>query len=201
MAATALVLYLLFAALGFGWRTWAHYRRTGSTGFEGVSGARGSAEWWAGVGFAVAMVLGVAAPLLQLARVVEPVAYLDNPLVSIVGAVLAAAGIVGTLYAQHEMGESWRIGVDAAETTTLVRQGIFGVVRNPIFTAMVGFGAGVTLLAPNPLALVGFVVLVASIEAQVRIVEEPYLEATHGEAYRSYTAAVGRFVPGVGRTR
>jgi hypothetical protein len=29
-------------------------------------------------------------------------------------------------------GESWRIGVDTSETTTLVRQGAFAIVRNPI---------------------------------------------------------------------
>jgi protein-S-isoprenylcysteine O-methyltransferase Ste14 len=33
----------------------------------------------------------------------------------------------------------------------------------------------------------------------VRIVEEPYLLAKHGDAYRGYLANVGRFVPGVGR--
>jgi protein-S-isoprenylcysteine O-methyltransferase Ste14 len=33
----------------------------------------------------------------------------------------------------------------------------------------------------------------------VRLVEEPYLAATHGSSYASYAAAVGRFVPGVGK--
>jgi hypothetical protein len=35
-----------------------------------------------------------------------------------------------------DMGDSWRIGVDPSETTTLVRTGVFGWVRNPIFTAV-----------------------------------------------------------------
>jgi protein-S-isoprenylcysteine O-methyltransferase Ste14 len=48
-------------------------------------------------------------------------------------------------------------------------------------------------------ALVGFILLIATIEAQVRAVEEPYLLTTHGDAYRDYSASVGRFVPGVGR--
>ena len=47
--------------------------------------------------------------------------------------------------------------------------------------------------------LAGFVLLVVTIELQVRAVEEPYLLATHGDAYRDYLASVGRFVPGVGR--
>jgi len=47
-------------------------------------------------------------------------------------------------------------------------------------------------------AIAGFLLLVATIELQVRIVEEPYLTATHGDSYRDYLAHVGRFVPGVG---
>jgi protein-S-isoprenylcysteine O-methyltransferase Ste14 len=34
---------------------------------------------------------------------------------------------------------------------------------------------------------------------QVRAVEEPYLLSVHGDAYATYAARVGRFVPGVGR--
>ena len=97
------------------------------------------------------------------------------------------------------MGDSWRIGVDPSETTTLVRTGVFGRVRNPIFTAMITFGFGIALVTPNVVAIVGFVLLVATIELQVRVVEEPYLLTVHGDAYRDYLANVGRFLPGVGR--
>jgi protein-S-isoprenylcysteine O-methyltransferase Ste14 len=41
--------------------------------------------------------------------------------------------------------------------------------------------------------------LLAALEIQVRGVEEPYLLRTHGEAYRRYAAATGRFLPGIGR--
>jgi protein-S-isoprenylcysteine O-methyltransferase Ste14 len=119
------------------------------------------------------------------------------PIVAI--ALFAVIGIATTVYAQLDMGESWRIGVDKSETTTLVRTGVFGWVRNPIFAAMMMFGLGFALLTPNPVALVGFVLLVITIELQVRAVEEPYLLATHGTSYREYCADVGRFVPGVGR--
>ena len=44
------------------------------------------------------------------------------------------------------------------------------------------------------------VVLLAAIQVQVRAVEEPYLLAVHGDAYRDYAARVGRFVPGVGHS-
>ncbi|MFI9407634.1 methyltransferase family protein [Nocardia sp. NPDC052316] len=199
MAVGALVLYVVFAAAAFGWRTWWQWRRTGSTGFHGIGGRPGSLEWLAGVAVAVAFAVGPAAPILQLTGVLDPIPLLDRNFVSWIGVFVAAVGIVGTLYAQRDMGESWRIGVDATERTTLVRSGVFGLVRNPIFTGMFAFAMGVTLMVPNPVAVVGFLLLVGAIELQVRVVEEPYLHKIHGDHYRSYMAEVGRFLPAVGR--
>jgi len=72
-------------------------------------------------------------------------------------------------------------------------------VRNPIFTFLVTALAALALLVPNALAIAALATLVAATEIQVRAVEEPYLERTHGDAYRRYRARTGRFVPGVGR--
>ncbi|KKW65313.1 isoprenylcysteine carboxylmethyltransferase family protein [Mycolicibacterium elephantis] len=201
MPVVALVLFGVFALLGFGWRSWVQRRRTGSTGFRGISGRIGSVEWLAGVGFVVAMAAAVFAPILQLCGVVAPLPVLDHTWLNVVGVVLAVVGIAGTVYAQLDMGDSWRIGVDASERTTLVRTGVFALVRNPIFTAMLVFGLGIALVTPNLVALVGFAILVVTIELQVRAVEEPYLRSVHGDEYREYTARVGRFVPGLGRFR
>ena len=201
MPIVALVLFGVFAALGFGWRSWEQRRRTGSTGFRGVSGRLGSAEWFAGAGFVAAPAVAVLASILQLLDVVAPVAVLHAPWIQIGGIVVAIVGIFATVYAQLDMGDSWRIGVDPGETTTLVRTGVFGWVRNPIFTAMITFGFGIALVTPSLVALAGFLLLVATIELQVRIIEEPYLLTVHGDDYRSYLTNVGRFMPGVGVSR
>jgi len=201
MPIVALALFGVFAALGFGWRSWEQRRRTGSTGFRGVSGRLGSAEWFAGAGFVAAPPVAVLASILQLLDVVAPVAVLHAQWIQISGIVVAIVGIFATVYAQLDMGDSWRIGVDPGETTTLVRTGVFGWVRNPIFIAMITFGFGIALVTPNLVALAGFLLLVATIELQVRIIEEPYLLTVHGDDYRSYLTNVGRFMPGVGVSR
>jgi hypothetical protein len=64
MALWALGLYVLYLALAFGGRTLVQLRRTGSTGFKGISGYPLSAEWTGGVLFVVAFLLGFAAPVL-----------------------------------------------------------------------------------------------------------------------------------------
>jgi hypothetical protein len=60
MAPWALALYALYAALAFGGRTLVQLRRTGSTGFKGLSGRPLSAEWTGGVLFFAALLLGLA---------------------------------------------------------------------------------------------------------------------------------------------
>lgn len=199
MGEIALVLYVVYLALAFGLRTAMQLRRTGSTGFHGVGGRSGSAEWLAGVGFVVALVLGVAAPVLALAGVVDPIGALDTDAAHVLGVVISAAGIAGTLIAQFAMGTSWRIGVDHDERTDLVTSGPFGLVRNPIFSAMIPTALGLVLLVPSWIAVLGLAGLVVALELQVRVVEEPYLLQTHGRTYAEYASRVGRFVPGLGR--
>jgi protein-S-isoprenylcysteine O-methyltransferase Ste14 len=199
MAEIALLLYVVYLALAFGLRTLIQLRRTGSTGFVGMRGRPGSAEWWGGALFAIALVLLLASPVLALLDVAEPIDAIDGRLAHAVGLILALAGTALTLYAQIAMGASWRIGVDPAERTELVISGPFRLVRNPIFAAMLPTSLGLALLVPNAPALVAFLTLVAALELQTRVVEEPYLLRAHGETYAAYASEVGRFLPGVGR--
>ncbi|WP_437605373.1 isoprenylcysteine carboxylmethyltransferase family protein [Sorangium sp. So ce834] len=196
----ALVLYAVYMALAFGWRSLRQRRATGSTGFRGISGPPGSLPWLGGVLFAVAMLLGLAAPVAELAGWIGPLAEPGLVVVGL-GAVATLAGILGTLWSQGAMGASWRIGVSEAERTSLVTGGPFALVRNPIFSFMMLAALGMALILPNAAALASFVALVAAIELQVRVVEEPYLLRAHGEAYAAYCAKVGRFLPGLGRAR
>lgn len=192
----------LFAALGvlaFGWRSWLQYRRTGSSGVRVLRG--GATERLAGGGLAVALVVAGSAPILQRVNAIGPIAALSQGWIQVAGIAIATAGLVATVCAQLAMGDSWRMGVDEHEATTLVHTGVFGLVRNPIYSSMLSFGFGAALLTPNLIAWLGFILLLASIELQVRRVEEPYLLGRHGDEYRAYTARAGRFLPGIGRVR
>jgi len=195
----ALLLSVFYLGAAFVFRSVVQRRRTGSTGFRGISGRPLTAEWFGGVLFAIALLLGLAAPVLQLVGGLHPIGAIDTTAVHLLGAVLAMVGIAATLVAQSSMGASWRVGVDADERTALVTSGAFAVVRNPVFAAMLPTGLGLTLLAANPVSIVAFVLLAIAVELQTRVVEEPYLLVTHGTRYATYASRVGRFLPGIGR--
>jgi protein-S-isoprenylcysteine O-methyltransferase Ste14 len=201
VATVALLCFALYGLLAFGLRTLIQLRRTGSSGFKGISGRPGSTEWVGGVLFVAAIALGVAAPVCALPDLVEPIGGLDGPGAHVAGLALFVAGLALTLAAQLTMGSSWRIGVDTSERTELVTGGLFGMVRNPIFSGMLPVSVGLALMVPSVLALAAVVALVVALEIQTRLIEEPYLLAAHGESYRVYAARVGRFVPGLGKLR
>ncbi|WP_446218842.1 methyltransferase family protein [Micromonospora sp. IBHARD004] len=200
MAWLALLLCLLGLLLAFGWRTLTQWRRTGDTGLRLDAGQPGTLRWWAKLLFIAALMLGSAGPIAALAGL-PSLPGLNHRALHVVGLFLTVASVAATLAAQLAMGTSWRVGVDPTERTHLVTGGPFALARNPIFTAMAATTLGLALLVPNAVSLAAWLVLVLALQLQVRVVEEPCLIATHGDAYRRYAASVGRFLPGVGRLR
>jgi|GEM_PF-3019636 len=55
------------------------------------------------------------------------------------------------------------------------------------------------MMIPNIISLAGLAALIAALEIQVRLVEEPYLVSTRGDQYRADARTVGRFAPGIGQ--
>lgn len=198
MAVLGLALFGIMFLVIFVFRTVVQKRRTGDSGIRaGVLGASaGSIEWVAGWLLVVALIAGVAAPVAEIAGL-DP--WFTSVGARSVGAAIAALGIGLTFMSQLSMGDEWRIGIDTDEETGLVTSGAFAVIRNPIFGCMILAGAGLTILVPNLISAVGFLLLVAAIELQVRFVEEPHLRRLHGNTYSTYTARVGRLFPRVGR--
>ena len=200
-ATGAALLYGAGAAVLFGVRSWRHRRVTGRSGYVGFTRGRSRAARMAGGCFAAAVTIGLASPILARAGVlpslIRPGGRAERA-ATIGGLVFTAIGFWAAVRSQEAMGRSWRIGVDENEQTDLVTDGVFAVVRNPIFTAMVAAQAGTALMAPTWLSASGVALLVAAVQLQVREVEEPYLRRVHGPGYAEYAARTGRFLPGLG---
>jgi len=193
----AIGLYVAFLSVAFGWRTWLQYRRTKDHGLRGFSSRAGSTEWIGVLFLIVGVTLAGAAPLAELVGLVGESRWAGSWF-SRTGIVLVLLGFTRTIVAQLQMGDAWRIGVDRHETTQLVMAGLFGHVRNPIFSGMLLATAGLLLMVPNVLSAVALGSSFLGIEIQVRCVEEPYLTRAHGNRYLLYARKVGRFFPRIG---
>jgi protein-S-isoprenylcysteine O-methyltransferase Ste14 len=199
MAITALAMFLAFLVLVAGVRTWIQLRHTGDTGDRRKAARRNPTQRRIDAMAATgALALGVASPVAALLGI-DPV--IRSPVIAAAGLVLTIVGSVATFAAQHAMGQSWRTGVDPDERTPLVTSGPFGWVRNPTLSSLLITCVGLVLMVPTAIGLLGLTVVVVVNQLLVRLIEEPYLRRTHGEEYVRYAAAVGRFVPGIGRLR
>ena len=198
MNAAALVLFGVWFVVVFVVRSVVQKRQTGDSGIRpGAFAADASGiERIAYLLLVVAFVGAIAAPVAAMAGL-DPLAESDA--VPVVGLVVAVVGIAATYVAQLGMGSEWRIGIDRTEVTGLVTGGLFALVRNPIFTAMIFTAVGFAAMVPNVIAVVAAICLLVAIELQVRYVEEPHLQRLHGRVYDEYAARVGRFVPLLGR--
>jgi len=201
MTLIALFGWLIFLLLAFVLRTVMHLITTGKSGFAGMHGRPLSLEWWGGVLFVLACLGCPLACLLDFLGVLPRSPLLSGPVSVSVGVAAYAIGLCGTLWAQLVMGASWRIGVDPSAKTALIIKGPFRYVRNPIFSCMMVLALGLALLVPNLVSALSALALLIGLEIQVRIVEEPYLLRVHGDSYRTYAQATGRFFPGLGQLR
>ena len=199
MPELALALWLLYGVVA-GVRVLAHRRRTGSSGFVS-GGARTRIARIAERAHGFAIVLGLAAPLLDLAGVLDPLDALDHHALHAIGVALFVAGLAGMAVSQAAMGDAWRVGTDPADRTLLVTDGPFARVRNPIYTSLFLAFAGLALVVPNVAALLSVALWCWAVEVEVRKIEEPHLRELHGARYEAYAARVGRFVPGIGKIR
>lgn len=111
-------------------------------------------------------------------------------------------GVVGVAIAlvmtsQATMGRNWRMCVDD-RPTSLVTDGPFAWVRNPIYVGTILLNTGLALITLTPWAVMIAYAGAWFVAIQARL-EETHLENLHGDDYRAYAARVGRFFPGVGR--
>lgn len=192
-----LPLYLVaYVAGAFVWRSWLVYRRTGINPY--VLGSGDTPHDFIGRIFKLAFAsvftaVGLYAFAPKAYIYLGPLLWLDRPAVALAGVAVLLAALAWILVAQAQMGDSWRIGVDAKHATGLIEQGLFTRSRNPIFLGMRASLLGFFLCLPNALTLAVLLLGDALMQVQVRL-EEEHLTRLHGEAYRAYRSRVRRWL-------
>lgn len=188
-----LVVYFFSA---FFWRSYRVWKASGVNPF--VLGRSDNAHDYIGKVFKIifaliAVTVIIYAASLKIYGYLMPIALLENLAAKVIGLALLLLSLIWTLLAQAQMGNSWRIGIDARHKTELVRGGVFRLSRNPIFLGMILTLVGLFLVMPNVLTLLILILGFVLIQIQVRL-EEEYLIGIHGEKYLEYRRQVRRWL-------
>ena len=111
-----------------------------------------------------------------------------------VGAIIQAGFIVLAVWARRHLGSNWAAEVRIGVGHQLIRTGPYGVLRHPIYTAMLGMSLGTAIASSQYHALVGLAILSLAYLRKTRL-EEQILSQTFGSDYASYRRETWRLVP------
>ena len=150
-----LLFFLLYFAAAFAWPTFRLWRRdrVNALVLPRDDSAHGVIACWFR-GLIAALVLLLVARAFGLpAATLGAIDWLAQPGARAVGWALLLLSLGWIVAAQAQMGASWRIGIDTGEQPPLVRRGLFGCSRNPIFLGMRLNLVGLFLADPNAATL------------------------------------------------
>lgn len=138
----------------------------------------------------LALALGLGVPI----GVLLPTRLLPVEAAVPLGLGIVAVSVFLVLAAVHELRRKKTAFDVRKPTSAIVRTGVFGVTRNPIYLSMMLLYVGLSLLVNSPWMLLlaiptGSALCLAAIKP-----EERYLEAKFGDPYRAYRAAVPRWI-------
>ena len=189
MALTLIILFLVFSVV---LRAAMQRFRTGDFGLRAAPLNAPLIEILPGTLFVLSFATALVLITLGELSHVTPITKFSNT-IEWLFFTLGLTGVVITVVSQHQRGDSWRIGVDQTETTTLKTSGLYARSRNPIYFGILLFWIGLCGLFPHPLLWLCAVICWCCIEVIVRKIEEPYLRRLHGEQFDTYLENTNRY--------
>ena len=118
-----------------------------------------------------------------------------NIVLQIVGVVLASGSVRLAISAIKELGRQWSLAALLTEGHKLITTGVYGIVRHPIYTAMLGMLLATGIVFSHWVALTA-AVAVFLVGTRIRtVLEEGLLRDAFGEEYKTWKAKVPGLIP------
>lgn len=119
-----------------------------------------------------------------------------NGIVLAVTLTIIFAGLLTVVWGVLGLGPALTASPIPKEQAPLVTQGVYGLVRNPIYSGLMIIGAGLVVFGASWWHVATWVALIVLLSLKARW-EERMLGAAHPE-FTAYAQRVGRFIPGIG---
>lgn len=120
-----------------------------------------------------------------------------NTVVFLAAAVLAGTGLVIAVWGVVGLGRALTASPIPLAEASLVTHGVYGLVRNPIYSGLMLGGLGLVVFGASGWHLATWIALVVLLASKTRW-EERMLAAAHPQ-FDAYAQRVGRFLPRIGR--
>jgi protein-S-isoprenylcysteine O-methyltransferase Ste14 len=143
-----------------------------------------------GIGYLIVWTLrrALLTPILSLGKLLEVV-------LAVLAMALAAGSVWLCISAIRTLGQQWSLAARVVEGHELVTQGPYSVVRNPIYTGMLGMLLATGLAVSHWLGLL-ISLVVFSIGTAIRVRSEAaLLRETFGQEFEEYARRVPAVIP------
>jgi len=118
-------------------------------------------------------------------------------LLSLVALILALSSVWLTGAAVRHLGKQWAVAARVLEQHELITDGPYAIVRNPIYTGMLGMLIATGLALSEWWAIIlGVVVYLIGTTIRIRV-EEKLLKDAFGEKFEAYARTVSAIIPRV----
>ena len=103
-------------------------------------------------------------------------------------------GLAGRTAALQALGRGYSLYLDPAPTEELRTRGVYTFIRHPIYAFYLLEMLALSLIRPNPVSLLSFLLVFLTTVWRIHE-EEKALLTRDGEAYRGYAVRTRRLVP------
>ena len=118
----------------------------------------------------------------------------ESGTLSLLGLVLAGAGVAFAIWARWHLGRNWSAVVSIREQHDLIRTGPYRAVRHPIYTGLLLAIMATVLIVGEFRGLLAFAIVLASFYLKARK-EDAWLAREFGETFESHAKRTGMFLP------
>lgn len=122
------------------------------------------------------------------------IASLRNYVIIYIGFGMFLMSIILCWIFSSHLKDSWRVGVHDDQKTVLIKDGIYGYIRNPYFLSYFIMYVGLFFIRPS-IVLFMLIIMTVMIFHQMVLKEEAYLLKVHGKEYEDYKVKAGRYLP------
>lgn len=130
----------------------------------------------------------------------DVLAFADHPggtLPFSIGVGLIGIGL-GVFHRSHaDLGTNWSITLEIRAGHTLVTDGIYGVIRHPMYFGLLLYSAGQALVLPNWVAGPAYLVVMLLLVACRLGPEERLMKERFGADWEAYARGTTRLIPGL----
>lgn len=115
-------------------------------------------------------------------------------LVGIIGLSICIAGAIIACWSRISLGKNWSISIQRKENHQLVQNGIYSIIRHPIYTGLLLLFTGSSLIVGDNRTIIAILIVIVSLWLKLKK-EEKLLAETFGDQYTEYKNRTKALIP------